>query len=301
LIQLDGRSEQVELDRLQDVLDPPARIASYRLTGLVARTDTALVYTAYGGVFGTDEGILKLTTRGYAPLLVRELQLLVRCADADVDGLIRPSIATPLRLSAPSPMNVEAMAMALPFYRGGNLIDVIARRARRAGLGTGFALAVGVTLGSTLRGLLALPRPLVHGDVRAQNVLLPSPEADLAQLTLIDLDTARELAGPLPEIAADPRAADALAGDVRGFGELLYELSSGRESAATPGVSTTGNVAFDALMLQCLSSAPDARGSYVCLADEALWRDVQKALDAEARRPSAGARPSTFWRALHRR
>jgi hypothetical protein len=302
VIQPDGRSEQAELDRLQDVLGPPGRLGGYDLTGLVARTETALVYSASGGVFGADEGVLKLTTRGYAPLLARELELLVRCADADVDGLIRPRLSTPLRLTAPSPLNMEAFAMALPFYRGGNLIDVIARRARRAGLGSGFALRVCVTVGSTLRGLLALPRPLVHGDVRAQNVLLPSPDADLTALTLIDLDAARELPGRLPEIASDPSAAETLAEDVRGFGELLFELVSGKESASTIGSSTTSNVAFDALVLRCQSSAPDVRNSYVCLADEALWWDVQKALDLEARLSSGrGAASLPFWRALRKR
>jgi hypothetical protein len=46
VIQPDARSEQAQLDRLQDALEPPRRIADYALPGLVARTETALIYTA---------------------------------------------------------------------------------------------------------------------------------------------------------------------------------------------------------------------------------------------------------------
>jgi serine/threonine protein kinase len=133
---------------------------------------------------------------------------------------------------------------------------------------------------------------VVHGDVRPENVLLPSPESGLAQLTLIDFDAARELTTALPGVVSDRESASALAGDVRGFGELLYQSATGSELPHRPTLST-GNPAFDAVVLKCLSSTPDIDDSYVCLADEALWRDMQKAIDAESASPR---RSASLWR-----
>jgi serine/threonine protein kinase len=292
VIQLGAHSGQADLERLQDALDPPSRIAAYQLSGLVARTETALVYVASGGVFADEEeGILKLTSRDYAPLLERELAILVRCEQAEVDGVIRPRNAAALRLRMGRSAGLTAVAVALPFCSGGNLVNVIAGRSSH-GLGSGFALDVGAYVGSALRGLLALPHPVVHGDVRPENVLLPSPESDLAQLTLIDFDAARELTTALPGVVSDRESASALAGDVRGFGELLYQSATGSELPDRAKLST-GNPAFDAVVLKCLSSTPDIDDSYVCLADEALWRDMQKAIDAESARPR---RSTSLWR-----
>jgi hypothetical protein len=136
---------------------------------------------------------------------------------------------------------------------------------------------------------------LVHGDVRAENVLLPSTESDLTQLTLIDFDAARELKVALPVVLSDRESASALAGDVRGFGELLYQAATGRKSADQPRLAT-GNAIFDALVLKCLSSTPDVEDSYLCLADQALWRDLQKALDAETRDRVPPNKRLSFWR-----
>lgn len=293
MIQAGALHGQVGLDRLQDGLQPPCRIGDYELTGLVARTETTLVYLAFGGVFGNDEGILKLTSPDYAPLLQRELAILVRCEEAEVDGVIRPCSTSPLLLELGEPAALSAVALALPFCSGGNLVNVMASRGSR-GLGSGFAIDVGVNVGGILSGLLALRRPLVHGDVRAENVLLPAPAADLSQLLLTDFDAARELADALPEVVADRESASALAGDVRGFGELLYQAATGHESADQPTL-LTGNRSFDALVLKCLSSTPEVDDSFVCLADPALWRELQKAIELESRRRRKPPRKRLSW------
>src|SRR5579859_1538065 len=122
---LAAREGQVGLDRLQDALEPPCRIGGYHLAGLVARTETALVYVGSGGVFGRTEGILKLTSHAYAPLLERELAILVRCEEAEVDGVIRPRSRVPvqLQLQLPRSKGLSALAVALPFCSGGNLVS----------------------------------------------------------------------------------------------------------------------------------------------------------------------------------
>jgi hypothetical protein len=125
-------------------------------------------------------------------------------------------------------------------------------------------------------------------------VLLPSPESDLAHLTLIDFDAARELTAGLPVVASDRASASVLAGDVRGFGELLYQAATGRESADGPRLST-GNATFDALVLKCLSSTPEVDDSYVCLADQALWRDLHKAIDTECRGRAPRSNRLSWW------
>jgi serine/threonine protein kinase len=285
---------QLGLDRLADALEPPSRIGNYQLTGLVARTETALVYVASGGLFGRDEGILKLTSRAYAPLLERELAILVRCERAEVDGVIRPSSAVALQLRLEK--GLEAVAVALPLCSGGTLTNVIAGRGSR-GLGSGFALDVGLNVASALCGLLALPRLLVHGDVRPANVMLPAPNAELTQLTLIDFDAARELSAPLPVAVSDRGSAAVLATDVRGFGELLYQAATGRESVDQPPLPT-GNPTFDALVVKCMSSTPEVDDSYVCLADQALWRDLQRAIEAEAGGPARRSNYRSIWRRM---
>jgi hypothetical protein len=267
---LDTRSARRDLDRLHDLLDPPSSVGPYSLTGLVARTDTALVYAATGGAFGEEEAILKLTSAGYAPLLARELDLLLGCAREEVDGVIRPLLGELLWLGS---RRLEAAGMALPFCSGADLVGLIARSRPSSRL----ALDVGLRVGATLRALLALRRPIVHGDVRPQNVLLPRPDSLLAELTLIDLDAARQVDGPLEVAAAEPATAAAMAADVRGFGELLHEVATGREADSGAASLHSGNAAFDALVHRCLLP-----NTYVCLADEALWRDFDKALAAES-------------------
>jgi hypothetical protein len=98
-------------------------------------------------------------------------------------------------------------------------------------------------------------------------------------------------------VLSDRESASALAGDVRGFGELLYQAATGRKSEDQPRLAT-GNAIFDALVLKCLSSTPDVDDSYLCLADQALWRDLQKALDAEARDRVPPNQRLSFWRRM---
>jgi hypothetical protein len=95
------------------------------------------------------------------------------------------------------------------------------------------------------------------------------------------------LALPLARLAeAAPEVSDWLAEDVRAFGELLYQLASGQESRETGGAIASGNPAFDVLVSRCFASYAGATQGYVCLADEGLRHDLQKALDHEARRQS---------------
>src|SRR5688572_5360510 len=109
------------------------------------------------------EVVLKLTAAGYAPLLLRELDLLLSCAAGKVEGVVRPVRSAAVWSSV---CGMRAVAMVLPLCDGGDLAGFIARRAATKRLGSKFGLQVG----GTLRALLALPRPIVHGDVRPQNV-----------------------------------------------------------------------------------------------------------------------------------
>ena len=137
------------------------------------------------------------------------------------------------------------------------------------------------------RSLLNLPRPLVHGDVKLQNVLLPGPDAPLSALTLIDLDSARELPLPLARLGElPPDAWQWLAQDVRDFGDLLAQLATGREGFPRDRPLGTGNPAFDTLVARCLRSFPEVSEGYTCLADEGLRFDLQRALDVQDAPPS---------------
>jgi hypothetical protein len=292
-VTVDARAGDVQVATLAAELIPPCPAGPYALTGRIAQTSNALVYTATGGVFGRDEGVLKLTGSHFAPLLERELRLLNRCREAEVDGVIRPSSSevVPLTLHWPDggASDLSISAMALPFLTGGDLTEVARSHATRDGrLGPDLALRAGRRVLAIQRALLTLERPIVHGDVKLQNILLPAPAAPLSVLTLIDFDAARELDLPLTRLAeAPPVVGRWLADDVRAFGEVLYELATGRE--ARPGGDTDGtaNPAFDVLVRRCLQSAPGAAAGYVCLADEGLRYDLQRALDASAN-PTTG-------------
>jgi hypothetical protein len=292
---LDAHAGVAQVAMLAAGLVPPCPAGPYALTGRIARTSNALVYTATGGVFGDGEGVLKLTGSHFAPLLERELRLLNRCREEDVDGVVRPDAAEVIRLTlawpdgAASDLSAIAVAMALPFLSGGDLAEVARSHATRDGrLGPDFALQAARRLLAIQRALLALDRPIVHGDVKLQNILLPVPAAPLSALTLIDFDAARELDLPLTRLAEAPAVVGQwLADDVRAFGEVLYELATGREARPGGDTDRTANPAFDVLVRRCVQSSPGASAGYVCLADEGLRYDLQRALDVSAH-PATG-------------
>jgi hypothetical protein len=278
----DERVASAELDYLAAALQPPCPLGEFTLTGHLARSATALLFTARGGVFGAaDEGVLKLTGSAYAPILRRELALLHEAAQAEIDNVIRPLSAELVWLAVGGARaDRPAAALPMPFLTGGDL-GALAKRAGRAGhLGSTLALEAARPIAEALRGLLGeLERPIVHGDVRSWNVLLPSPNAAVGELVLIDLDAAHELDPELrPRLAHGPlptEAAAALAGDVRGFGEILALLASG---VHTP--PTTANRAFDSLVAACLSEGSDR---YTSLVDSRLWHDLAEAEQVQAR------------------
>jgi hypothetical protein len=278
---IDERLGAAELDALAETLLAPWQLGEYLLEGLISRTSTALIFVARGGVFGAAEGVLKLTGEQYAPLLERELSLLNRCQDAEVHGVVRPVRPT-LEWIEPEDGDQRVAAMALPFLAGGDLVQFIGSRRQ---IGSALALRVGELVGGSLRSLLGLPKPLVHGDVKPQNVLLPYHGAKLEELQLIDFDASEELEIDLDQLSAAPReVAQRLINDVNGFGELLYILATGSDPPveAEPDLAT-GNTAFDWLVRRCLSSEVFGTG-YVCLADNGLWRDLETALSFERRR-----------------
>jgi hypothetical protein len=122
-------------------------------------------------------------------------------------------------------------------------------------------------------------------------VLLPGPDASLRELVLIDLDAAHELDPELrPRLAHGPlptEAAEALASDVHGFGEILALLASGIH---TP--PTTSNRAFDTLVAACLSEGSDR---YISLVDSRLWHDLAEAEQTQARLASGRRRNWLSW------
>jgi hypothetical protein len=292
MVAVDVRVGSAELEQLAERLATPCRLGEYFLEGLICKTSTALVFVARGGAFGADEGVLKLTGREYARLLKRELRLLNWCQEAEIDGIVRPVQSELEWIGLKGSPSESAAAILLPFLGGGDLVQWIGAHAHDGGhLGAHLALEVGEHVGGVLRNLLQLPRPLVHRDVKLQNVLLPYPGAPLNELTLIDLDVSEELDIPLEDFASAPAdVAERLVADVRGFGELLFDLATGRdpptEGAPNP---RTGNSSFDSLVEHCLTSQPDGHG-YTCLADDGLWRDMEKAVEVEQATRSRAAK-----------
>jgi hypothetical protein len=272
----DERVASAELQYLASALVPPCQVGSFSLTGLLARSTTALLFTARGPTFGNGEGVLKVTGSVYAPILARELALLREAAAATIDGIVRPLSDELVWLAVGGDRaDRPAAALALPFLAGGDLAALAVRAARSSALGPGLALEMARPVGEALRGLLTeLDRPVTHGDVRPQNVLLPTPSPSPSDLLLIDLDAAHELEpGALGSSARSP----ALAADVRGFGEILCLLASGAAN-----LPATANRPFDTLAANCLSD-----GRYTSLADSALWRDLASAEREQARRSAA--------------
>ena len=286
---IDTRLGSAELDRLAEVLETPCRMGEFALEGLIRKSTTALVFVARGGIFGDGEGVVKLTGAEYAPLLARELELLTWCQSVGVAGVVRPASGALEWLdihgegeAAPA---TRVACLLLPFLSGGDLVGWIGDRAMRTGqLGACPALEVGRQVGGTLRALLAQSPPLVHHDIKAQNALFPRPGAAVAELTLIDFDVAEHLPVALKaDVAPPPEVAQSLLQDVHGFGELLYSLASGREPPVEGSVDpATDNPHFNALVVGCLQAA-GAKTDYVSLADERLWRDLDRSAAFEQR------------------
>ncbi|MDQ6672657.1 MAG: hypothetical protein M3069_18270, partial [Chloroflexota bacterium] len=279
---IDERVGCAELERLGSRLATPCRLGAYLLEGLICRTPTALVFVARGGAFGAGEGVIKLSGKAFSPLLERELRLLNWCRDAHVRNIVRP-VAAELEW-----LESGAAGVLLPYLDGGDLVQWIGARSTGSGdLGPRLALAVGEHIGGVLRDLLQLPRPLVHRDVKPQNVLLAHPGAPLTDLTLIDLDVSEELDISHQTFACAPREiAESLVGDVRGFGELLFDVATGHDPPTqVPPNPHTGNTVFDALVEKALTSVADGPG-YLSMADRMLWADLAAAFAFDR-----GARP----------
>jgi hypothetical protein len=283
---INTRVGSAELECLAELLATPCQLGDYRLEGLIRRTTTALVFVARGGEFGEGEGVVKVTGREYAPVLERELGLLVFCQANEVGGVVRPLRPSLAWFAPGGDQGTAAAAMLLPFLRGGDLIGWIGAQASRTGrLGPGLALEVGLNVATILRALLRLPRPVIHHDVKPANVLFPRPDAPLTDITLIDFDVATQLGAPLRDLAHAPReVAASLIVDVHGFGELLFEVATGRE-VPPEGVPDpqTGNGVFDALVVTCLTSEAGRQG-YTSLIDERLGRDLEHAAVEERAR-----------------
>jgi hypothetical protein len=87
--------------------------------------------------------------------------------------------------------------------------------------------------------------------------------------------------------------AESLVGDVRGFGELLFNLATGHDPPMQVVTNPhTGYTAFELLVEKCLTSMADGPG-YVSLADAVLWDDLEAASTLERARTHAGTRRST--------
>jgi hypothetical protein len=284
------RVGSAELDRLAEKLQPPCRLGDFVLEGLMARTGTALIFIARGPDPDPTELVLKLTGPAFAPVLERELRLLNACAEAKLEGVVRPLREHLLRIDHVLELNGPLAAIALPFLSGGDLVQWIGTHATRTGrLGAGPALEVAEVVGGRLRSLLYLPRPIVYGDVKPQNVLLPRPDAPVAELVLIDLDASEALdSGDLAD--APGEVAQRLIADVNAFGELLFMLATGREppSAGEPTLAT-GNAAFDTLVLRCMNAELGSRG-YASMAGDGLWHDLAQAIDVQRQAPSVQKR-----------
>ncbi len=268
----DERVATAELDYLAAALRPPVSVGSFEITGQLARSGTALLYTARAtdaarAPDNSPEVVLKLTGTAYAPILQRELSLLLEAVAAGIEGIIRPIVAEIQWLPVGGERAARpAAAIVLPFLSGGDLAS-LADRARRTGdLGPPLALALARRLGEALRGLLTeLERPVVHADVRGQNVLLPASNASAGDVELIDLDAAHELTS-LDRAGDD--GARLLAEDVRGYGEILALFSGGTSS---------GNRHLDALVAECREQR------ITSMVDPRLWRLLADAERAQSR------------------
>jgi hypothetical protein len=289
---INQRVGSAELERLAEKLQPPCRLGDFMLEGLMARTGTALVFVARGPDADSAERVLKLTGPAYAPVLERELQLLNACAAAELEGVVRPLHENLLRIDHSLELNGPIAAIALPFLSGGDLVQWIGSHATRTGqLGAGSALDVAEVVGSRLRSLLYLPQPIVYGDVKPQNVLLPRPDAPLGELVLIDLDASEALDLDPLELADAPReVAQRLIADVNAFGELLFMLATGREPPAEGEPDpATGNAAFNTLVVRCMGAELGSRG-YASMAGDGLWRDLTQAIDVQRQPPAVWER-----------
>jgi hypothetical protein len=235
------RAAVVELAQLEEVLQPPCELGPYLLTGQLRRSEKHMVFTARGGVFGDDEGVLKLTSSHHAARLRAEFERLARCAEAGVPGVVRPARPEPDWLPVPDLLDAHVVTLAMPFLSGGDLNAI--RRTRRD-----LAREVALTVAATLLHMLELAEPLVHGSLGPRSVLLPHPGASLSELTLIDLGSARDLAD-----CSRAEAAMLCREDVVAFGALLADLQPLSRTA-----------------LDCRN------GRFTSLADPRLWRALRQ-------------------------
>jgi hypothetical protein len=188
----------------------------------------------------------------------------VLAAARGVSGVIKPLVWDVVWLALGTDRPVAALA--LPFLSGGDLSALIARAARAGQVGESLALEVARPIAETLRSLLLdLEQPLVHGDLRAQHLLLAVPDATPAQLTLIDFDAAQ------PADPRQPEAAALLADEVRRFGELLVYAATADPHAGSVGSSRRP---FATLVRRCLGND---RRPYTSMADPRLWQDLASA------------------------
>lgn len=282
-----GPAATVELTQLWDVLSPPSRLGPYLLGGRLAQSEGALLFTATGGPFADAEGVLKLTSSHHAARLSAELERLVRCADAGVPGVVRPLAREAGWLPVPGLLDAHVATLPLPFLTGGDLLNIrrvrvsdhmptaLATMESRRGRvhAARLTLEVAHVLGTTLRHMLELPSPFVHGHLSPHCVLLPHPDAALSELTLINLAHALDLTNVSPA-----EAAAACQADVAAFGTLLSELLNGEYASR-----------------QLQSLIADSRaGRYANLADPRLWQALQRAERAQRDAPTSRWRPR-FW------
>ena len=116
---------------------------------------------------------MKLSGKEYAPLLERELGFLNACQAAEIRGVIRPAQSTLVRLDLEPESDESVAALLMPFLARGDLVQLIGAHATRtARLGPRLALEAGVRVADILRDRCEYP-PLIHRDVKPQNVLLP--------------------------------------------------------------------------------------------------------------------------------
>ena len=219
----------------------------------------------------------------------------MRCRDEGVEGVIRPLSDSPIHLSLEG--SLEVAGIALPFLGGGDLAKSPAPTPAAADASAPTWPCAPGSACSLSSALPAQPVPPPRPRRRqAAERPSPGPDAPLSALTLIDLDSARELPLPLSRLGElPPDDWQQLAQDVRDFGDLLAQLATGQEGFPATA-SSAAATAFDTLVDRCLRSFPEVSEGYICLADEGLRFDLQRALDVQDAPPARPlARLARLW------